>query len=164
MNICYTAITGSHYDILFEDHFTHPNWKFVCYTTEDIQSKTWQIIKIDRKQHPIKQAREIKVSFPEGDYEHYLWVDANVHPIGDLNKFIKSFNIGDINVMKHPDRTNIIQELEAIVKYKKDKRKIVAHQLKKYQQKRYAINELAHTSILLRKKTKQTQEPISCVF
>lgn len=161
MKVCYTAIVGN-YDILRDPLYVSEGWKYICFTTEDIKSEVWQVIKlpsINSIIDPRKAARSIKILPPFSlftdlsfEYTHSLWVDANIQVIGDLNKLFKDKFDKDIVVMNHPDRQNISQELQACIKYRKDVEHILQKQLDKYRSEGYSCNELAATGILLRRK------------
>ena len=43
--VIYTAIIGG-YDTLVEPDYKPEGWDFVCFTDNDIESKTWQIRKV----------------------------------------------------------------------------------------------------------------------
>lgn len=150
MNVCYTANIDN-YDIL-RPPFKSKDWKFICFTTLDINSNGWELIKVNRTDNKIKQARCLKI-LPAFDFpiERFLWVDANIEIIGDLNQFIEPLQNYDLSLMSHPHRQTLQQEIAAIIKYRKDKESIVRKQLLKYRIEGYHCNELAATGIVLRK-------------
>jgi len=70
MKVIYTAITGN-YDSLTVPVISE-GWKYICYTTEDIKSDVWEIVKVPKEKDSVKQARRIKI-VPPFKCECCLW-------------------------------------------------------------------------------------------
>lgn len=149
-NVIYTAIIGN-YDILQLPQWNSPNWHFICFTTEEIHSSNWQVIRLEKEKDQIRQARKIKIMPLQLDYKYSLWVDGNIQVIGNLDEFIEPMKTFDISLMSHPHRSNLQQECDAIIKYKKDEALIVRSQLMQYRIEKYNCNNLSATGILFRK-------------
>ena len=151
MNCCFTCITGN-YDILQEPLWKDKDWRFICFSDENINSNGWEIIKVPKQEDKKRLARSIKIlpTFPF-EVDNYFWVDANIAIVGDLNTFINPLLDHDLSVMRHPHRTTLDQEVEACLKYKKDDPYILGEQLLKYKQNGYVSKELAATGIIFRK-------------
>lgn len=156
MEVCYTAIIGN-YDQLKEPLWIdNKKWRFVCYTTENIQSQNWEIIKIAKEHDSVRQARKIKISSNfAADYS--LWIDGSVQVIGNLNEFTQQLKQYDISAMFHPHRKNLIEECAAIIKYKKGNEMIARSQVLKYRLENYHCNDLTATGIVYRKNNNNTQ-------
>lgn len=150
MNVCYTAICSSYDELKDPLWIDKNNWRYICFTTQNLNSKVWEIVKIEQQQDSTRQARNIKIN-STFDCDFYLWVDANIRIIGDLNSFIEPLKRFDISLMTHPHRRSIVEEMKAIIKYKKDNVKVVQSQILRYQLEGYDKKELAATGILLRK-------------
>ena len=77
--------------------------------------------------------------------------------IGDLNKFVLPLKSYDIALMQHPHRSNLVDEVEAIIKRRKDNEDIVRRQLFMYLLDDYHCNELSATGILFRRNNELTR-------
>lgn len=146
--VIYTAITGN-YDTLLEPKWTG-DWEFICFTTNPhLKSKHWKIHYVAPENDLIKQARRLKI-VPQFKYDICLWVDGNIQIVGNINEFIKPFQNERFALMKHPHRTNIIQEGFAIAKYQKDKIQVIEKQIFDYIKQGYNCSELSATGIVYR--------------
>lgn len=153
--VVYTAITGK-YENLKEPKFVSTKCDYICFTDdENMKSNVWQIRKIkDTCNNPIKTARKYKI-LPHlylADYEYSIWIDGSIVIIGDLSKFLKN-ELGNAKMafFKHPNRNCIYDEAK-ICSIKKDNRKIIEKQMKRYKQKGYKEKQgLIASGIIIRK-------------
>jgi len=123
-NVCYTCVTKN-YDTLQEVLWKDvKNWRFLCFTTENIRSKTWEIIKLKREADPIRQARKIKIT-STFDCNYSIYVDGNIRVVGDLNSFVRPLKKYDIALMNHPHRSNLEEEVDAIIKMIRNNTKLI---------------------------------------
>lgn len=154
MKILYTSIING-YDAL-TDYVVPQGWRAICFTDRKIESRTWEVVKIDYRE---KIYREIKICphrfLPYHDQS--VWVDGNITPVVNLDEFVKDKN--GYWLMEHPDRRCIYKEAAAVVNQKKDGWKVVAEQMQQYFKYGYPFfNGLSATGVLLRDNTQEHQE------
>lgn len=156
--VVFTAITRS-YDKLNELTNKDDNIDYVCFTDNKINSNSWIIKEIPsflNSLSDVKKSRCIKLNphiFLE-QYDVSLWVDGNIHPIGEVEEFINNTLIGDCHfyIPKHPQRICIYDEAEAIVRLKKDNQDVVNKQIEKYKNENYPQNfGLCQSGVILRR-------------
>lgn len=151
MIVVYTSIIGK-YDELREPLWFSKDYKFVCFTDQPLKSKIWQIVNIPTQDDKTRLARKIKIE-SKFDAELSIWIDGNLRVIGNLDKFIRRYKLTnfDFSLLTHPDRSTLAEEATAIVKFNKDAKVIVDHQVTRYKTEGYGCNELACTSIIVKK-------------
>ena len=75
----YTSIFGK-YDVLHEDQFKMEGVDYLCFTDEDLESNTWNIIKsIPLYNDPNRNAKKYKI-LPHRylkDYDYSVWIDKH---------------------------------------------------------------------------------------
>ena len=158
--VCYTCITRG-YDELLEPFVKSPGIDFICFSDTQIESKIWQWRKIPGNlMHldTIRQQRILKIC-PHRylkEYDISIWVDGNIQIKGDLNQFIKQYNLKQCSfwTRKHPKRDCIYDEARECIAQKKAPKDVIEQQIAKYRAVKYpAHNKLAETGILLRRHT-----------
>jgi hypothetical protein len=127
--ICYTALIGD-YDKLMPPAF-NPDWRFICFTTEKIQVKGWEMIMVEPWKCKVRQARFIKCIPPFIDKCPSLWIDARFQIIGSLDEFLKGVK-SNLAIMSHPVRTTVQEEADEIIRIGLDTGERVYKQIKKY--------------------------------
>ena len=159
-NVVYTCITGE-YDSLMTDIKTSDNFDYVCFT--DNMSLDgggiWELRPIPSEVNgysKVKQQRYVKICahkvLPE--YEQSIWIDANVLVRGSVDDFVNEKCAADYSVFipKHPNRTCIYKEAEAVLRLKKDKKEIVAKQMSRYRSEHFPENYgLVQSNIMFRR-------------
>ncbi len=154
--ILYTAIIGK-YDTL-EEVDPLGDWRYICFTDQDIKSESWEIVKVDpgERPHPEKLCRRIKIVGPEyflPFHDISVWVDANITPSRDLDEFIKE---KDYCLMQHPGRKDIYAEAIACIERNKDTPAVITEQIDKYvKEYGYMISGLVATGVLVRRLSKE---------
>lgn len=150
MNTIYTAIFGK-YDKLWEPSVVSNNWKYECYTDEDINSTKWEIIKTK----PIiegdssRSSRFIKIMRVPLDDEIIIWVDGCVEIVGDMNKLIAEIPNCPLVLQLHPHHTTLEKELIACIGAKKDEEKLMRQQISRYNIK--TPYTLTHNNIIIKR-------------
>jgi hypothetical protein len=118
MKICYTVILGG-YDKLREPEVITPGWKYVCITDtpeicEDSVYEAMQFFLYDDLNWGSKMEKWRVwdgIDFPDADYMVYH--DGNFQVIGNLDEYIKPFQLKPFATRKHPSRTNVLDECSA---------------------------------------------------
>lgn len=94
--------------------------RFVCFTDQSIRSKSWEIVRIPKQDHPTRAARTMKalshVSVPDSEWS--LWMDANFTLAADPEALKAA---GDFVNFTHRDRSRITDEVAEIVRLGKAK-------------------------------------------
>jgi hypothetical protein len=141
-NFCiYTAIMGD-YDVLMEPKIITKGWDYVCITNNKKlkvnPNSVWKIFPIeDNKLNDAKLARKCKMLFWETSvlrfkrYAVNIWHDANIQINCDLNKFIEGRN-DDFYIMQHPERLNVLAEVNFCAKKDKGTPEIMNKQMQDY--------------------------------
>lgn len=113
--VVYTCVFGNT-DPLHEP--VRPDgFRFVCFTDQPIKSRHWEIVRLPTQDAPKRACRTYKqpshLVFPEADAT--LWIDAAftllVSPVA-----VERMASADVMGFRHPDRTRITQEAEAIIR------------------------------------------------
>lgn len=112
--IVYTTVIGNTDEL--KEPLNPSGVRFVCFADRDIESRHWEIIRVEPTNTPNRQHHEIKqLSHECLDCDVSLWIDAafvlRVDPCEVMRAATRS-----ITGFKHPDRTRISQEAHAIVK------------------------------------------------
>lgn len=180
--VVYTAIIGD-YDDLKEPNIISKDYDYVCFTDMPLQSKTFDIKKVERpsilthvysfQKFPVinkiinfliqpknvatRCARKYKVLshkyFP--NHEYSLWVDGNFLINVDIDFLIKEYlSDADIALFEHPHRNCIYKEAAVCINRKKDKSKVIKRQIEQYKKDGYPENNgLIASPIILRRHT-----------
>lgn len=134
---------------------------FVCFTDNpqlQFSSGNWNIRPIPselRNLPKVKQQRVLKACphkyLPE--YDISIWVDGNLTILCDVMKFIQGYDMSKIKLYtrKHPARTCIYKEAQAVVKFHKDIPANIKPQVDKYKGEGFPVNFGLHeTCVILR--------------
>lgn len=154
----YTAISGG-YDTLKEVKSLERDIEYICFTNQEIQSKTWKVkptpaYLLDLS--PVKMVRCIKI-LPHhflSSGEISVWVDGNIEVVGNIREFVSIVLEGDMEYATsyHPDRTCIYVEAEAVVKFGKESQEVVDTQIREYKKKGFPVNYgLVQSGIIVRR-------------
>lgn len=134
MKVIYTCITGN-YDKLIElpklANSANPanQWQCVCFTDNpELKSSTWEIrplvfaemsAKKNHRWHKINS----HILFPDAD--KCVYIDGNMELKNTVGIFLTMYFKGGFLTCKHPHRTDVLQEAEAIIRLNKDTSEIV---------------------------------------
>ena len=165
--VVYTCISGN-YDILREPTIVTPGWEYICFTDQNITSKTWKIMPLpkeivdDKSLTQVKRQRIVKIQPWRfiGDCEVCVWADANLTICCDLDEFVCSVGTEvSLASIQHPQRKDIYEESKAIVRYKKDVMPNLQPMLDIYKEAGYPEKSGLHeTNVIIRKKTADVQK------
>jgi hypothetical protein len=106
-----TAVFGTR-DRLLEPARDLPGHHLVCVTDQDIESKAWQIMKVDAAlEDPRLMSRRVKILAQEFvDAERIVWVDASMRVQGDLRPLVS--DEAELVLVRHPRRICAYAEIE----------------------------------------------------
>lgn len=161
--ICiYTCITGK-YDTLHEIKSINKEIDHICFT-DDMNLKMpdgWKLQLIPEEFNEfsnVKKQRLIKIlphKILDRKYKLSIWIDASHEFNIDIyNDFISKLNFEDFNCYRklHPQRKCIFDEINQVVKVKKDTKENTNPIIKKLQEEKFPIQYgLTETGILIRK-------------
>lgn len=126
--IVYTVLLGNYK--LREPKYKNDNWRFVCFTDQNIKSKKWDIVKVEGGR---KKSREIKIqSHKFIEYDLCLYLDAKFVVKIDLDEFIRQNLNFDLALMKHNKRKCLYDEGNFCIKIGKDRKETILDQLSYY--------------------------------
>jgi len=127
LNILFSCIIDN-YDRLKEVNLPE-GWRAICFSNTPIESKTWEIVKIEKKD---KIYRDIKIRpyawLPKHDKS--VWIDGNLEINIPLDKFIEG-KYG-FWLMKHPDRNCLYEEAKRCIELGKDNAETISKQINEY--------------------------------
>lgn len=154
--VVYTAIFGG-FDSLSEVRNPKSNVCYICFTDqEDINSKTWKIVKCeDIMRNPRLFAKFFKI-FPHKIFrtaKTTLWVDGNYLIKSNHWKFLNTYDdLKHIKFYRHSLRNCIYDEAETIKKEKPEfNPKIISRQIDRYIDENMPANQgLINGAIILR--------------
>jgi hypothetical protein len=153
--IIYTVLLGDYK--LREPRYKNNDWKFVCFTDQDIKSKSWNIVKVDGGR---KKSREIKIcSHRFMKYDLCVYIDAKFTVKINLDDFVGK-NLGsDLSLMKHNKRNCLYDEGNFCIKIGKDKKETILKQLNYYEKKKMPKNfGLYAPGIMIKRNTKEVND------
>lgn len=139
--VVYTCISGN-YDELREVLQPEVGVDYICFTNQNIQSKTWKIKPIPKYLNSLsveKIARCFKI-LPHlflSEYKTSVWVDGNIQVNGKTTDFITKNLRNYFAIAKHPQRNCVYSEGEEVISLEKDTRDVVHAQLYKYRKNGY---------------------------
>jgi hypothetical protein len=132
--IClYTVITGN-YDKNIQYKFSKEVFPFIdtaFFVCDDVEqceyakANGWDIIQVKTTDNPKKYQRSLKVlaNFHKdlkvlNDFDVILYHDGNnmIYNVNNLLKSLQLLNENDLICYAHPDRTNVIQEIDELVR------------------------------------------------
>jgi hypothetical protein len=134
-------------------------WRLVCFTDQDLQSDTWEIVRMPIKnKDAAKTAREVKINFHRYiDSQYSLWIDAtfviNIH----LDTWWQSFK-PPFTTIKHPFDNCIYKEILNCQRSGKGAYHILSKQRDAYTKAKVPKNiGLIASGILMRENTPRVQ-------
>jgi hypothetical protein len=163
--IIYTAITANYDQLKEQPSHEQPGLLFEAFLDREYISQTWNIrraismfsnSRLNAKYHKILS----HICFP--DDQVTLWIDGSVkiNPAISIINLVNQFlSHSDLAVFAHCERYCIYQESATCLHRRKDVSKTICHQVFRYAQEGYPINNgLAECTILLRRNTKKVRE------
>lgn len=156
--VIYTCVTGG-YDALMDPKAVSAGFDYVCYTDDSALTSTiWTVKMIPDSLSGLTNQlknRYIKMHPHEffKDYDLSIYVDSNVELKKDVNELLAAkCNDGDVFFYKHPSRKCIYDEMDAVLRIKKDKPENVNPQREKYKKEGYPEkNGLSQNNIIIRR-------------
>lgn len=134
------------YDFWADPRIVEPDTDYILFTDQNIKSKVYDVRKVKRKP---KLERLIKINpweYAPG-YDHYTWVDTNIHPTAERPNAPKA----DIVCLQHPSRNCVYEEFIACVQLKKDDPDVMGEQINRYREQGYPENNgMVQTGLLMR--------------
>lgn len=156
--VIYTALFGQ-YEELKEPTVITPGWRYVCFTDQEIESKTWRVIQSNYKEKEDNcqnVSRWFKIMKYEGDQS--IWIDASFQINCNLDDFWNQHFKAPITAINHPVRDCVYREAQICMRRGLDASN-VEKQIKRYANAGLPYhNGLIASGILLRDNSDQTKE------
>ena len=143
---CYTCITGGYDSLKPFACQQSSNVDFLCFTDDPtIAQLDWKVFQIPSELNglsKVKKQRVIKICphkwLPDG-YDASIWIDASFQVVGDIMKFVSQYDLEKtpLYTRVHPHRNCIYEEAKACISLKKDQKKVIEEQVKRYQAEGY---------------------------
>ena len=153
--VVYTAISGG-YDDLQPPGITPPGCDFVVFSDQPLEVKGWQVRPFNYFSYdPTRNARFVKthphVYFP--DYDHSIWIDANIGIRGDLRRFFNALtDESPVAIFNHPLRDSIYAEAAECIKRNKDDPNAINRHVERYRAEGFPEkSDLWETNIVVRR-------------
>ncbi|WP_019956607.1 glycosyltransferase domain-containing protein [Yoonia vestfoldensis] len=121
-----TAIFGDFDRLLPVDPAWAKNTDFFLFSDQVFdQQRVWQPVHCNYDHHDSRRrARFVKVNLPTyfSDYEWVIWIDGNILLCTDPATIARALDAQQVDFasFRHPDRTTIIAEAEACLRFDKD--------------------------------------------
>jgi len=143
-----------------QPQFDNVEYKFFTNKPEMVDGDSWEIIYVEQESNFRKKAREIKTNIdkfiPNTDY--WLWVDNNCQLQVNPHLFLPYLVGCDIVVMPHPERGDIIEEANTLLKWKPEQSQGIQEGINQYYGEGYVPKDLYETKVLMRRNTKKVRE------
>ena len=158
--VCYTCITNS-YDSLKQPSILNSGIDFICFTDSMTASQNgaWRMRLIPNDLQfldDIKKQRIVKIC-PHRYLKNYdisIWIDGSIQVIGDLNEFVRQYDLNEnpLYTRIHPARDCIYDEADACIKIRKDNKQKIESQVNRYHDAGYPRHiGMVETGIMLRR-------------
>ena len=158
--VVYTAIIGD-YDDLHNPEYVNPNWKYICFTDNKyLKSDIWDVcyVKNEDKLDTPSFVRKFKICPHKffSEFNTSIWMDANLCIKKDLAILMENYQrYADILFFPHPERICVYDEGAACVFWKRDNKKKILTQLKRYLEDEYPYdNGLLYGGFIIRNHNK----------
>lgn len=157
MKACFTCLFGN-YEELKQPTIVTPGWQYICFTDQDIKSKTWEIRKVELTGDPQRQARFYKITMFK-EWEQSIWVDASFRIETNLNQWWALYFKKGLAAPIHPLRDCVYIEALDCIFAKRGNKEEVEKQINQYKKegipKRTGI---ISSGILMRENTPEVIE------
>ena len=122
----YTVITGG-YDELLDPEWINPEWDYICFTDcpENYSSKVWSVRRVpsEYEQSTAVLTQRFLKTHPHlllNEYDYTIYIDGKARMIGDFSQYINIYGgLCSMLCFPHPSRTNLEEEVNAIIHYGK---------------------------------------------
>lgn len=153
----FTAIFGK-YDDLKPVKNPTPEWKYICFTDQPLQSDVWRIVQCPLFGGPRRTSKLYKIMFHEFVEDPIsMWVDASFIPNCDLNAWMDNRYQAPFTLMQHPRRNCVYQEALACIKNRRDNPQTIREQINRYRKFGLPVNNgMAATGIMIRERNDET--------
>ena len=122
--VVYTANFGGK-DNLVEIKHIEPGVRYVYFTDTEVISSTWEVVIVEPKHDPRKEARWYKTHshelFPDAIYT--VWKDARITLKHPIRFYINELNRKPVCFTKHPVRNCVYKEALTCIDFKLDNKK-----------------------------------------
>jgi GT2 family glycosyltransferase len=153
--VIYTAVAGG-YDDLQAPLVRPPNCDLVAFSDQALEVEGWQVRPFNYlHQDPTRAARFVKlhphVYFP--DYDHSIWVDANIGVRGDIREFCERLIYdSSVGIFIHPLRDCVYVEADECIKREKDDPEVIKRHVARYRAEGFPENAgLWETNVVVRR-------------
>ena len=143
----YTVITGGYDSLLPAPIFE--GWDKILFCDEDIDSKGWEIRKLNKSDNPLLQSRDIKINshIHLKEYDLVCYIDSN-------QRFVQE-PIPEPIWFTHGRRTNIFQEAKQIIINGRFSKDIINPQIEYYKKQGYTDTGLYLNGFFIRDHSKE---------
>jgi hypothetical protein len=143
-----------------QPQFKDVEYKFFTNKPEMVEGNNWKVIYINPQSDFRKKAREIKTDIhkfiPNTNY--WLWIDNNCQLQVDPHTFLQYLQDCDIVVMPHPERGDIIEEANALLRWKPEQSQGIQEGINHYYEEGYVPKDLYETKVLMRRNTEKIRK------
>lgn len=160
--IVYTTVLGRTYPL--QEPECKSDWRFVCFTDQQISAKRWELIPVLPTQTPSRLCRRFKIRphrvFPKAEIT--LWQDNRI-TLKTPPEVIAARYQGEFVAFDHGRRSRITDEAAAILAARKARRADIMNQLATYQAAGFDADDdpqtvIHHGGMLLRRHTPKVIE------
>ena len=143
-----------------QPQFKDVEYKFFTNRSEMVEGEGWEIVHIDQQSNFRKKAREIKTNIHKfvSDTDYWLWIDNNCQLQVDLHYFLPSIEDCDILLMPNPERGDIVEEANVLLKWKPEQSQGIQEGISQYYKEGYVPKDLYETKVLMRRNTERVRE------
>lgn len=118
MPVIYTVIFGP-YDELKEPLVVTPGWEYHVFTDQDLTSKVWKIHKV-KSTDSRSSAKLFKILHQFNILN--IYIDGSFIINCNLTEFVNRYYKPEkVNLMKHPSRDCVYEEIQACIKLRKER-------------------------------------------
>ena len=151
----YTAVFND-YDVLLQPKIIPEGVDFICFTDNPSRvPEPWIPRDVQRVQEQGKvSSSRLKIQPHKylSEYTYSIWVDGNIHIIGDITRYLDKIKKNKLILPTHPTRNCVYDEGVECIKRNKSGTKETINQLNKYHQAGLPNNYRLHwTGILFRR-------------
>lgn len=140
--------------------FENVEYKFFTNRPEMVEGDSWEVVHIDEEVNQRLKSKEVKANIhtfaPNSDY--WLWIDNNCQLQVDPHEFISYLNGCDVVVMPHPERGDIIEEGNTLLKWQPRLSDGIQEAINQYYSEGYVPTNLFETKVLMRRNTEKVIE------
>lgn len=143
-----------------QPQFDDVEYKFFTNKPEMVEGDSWKIIHIDQQSNFRKKARHVKTNIHEfvSDTDYWLWIDNDCQLQVDPHNFIQYLEDCDLVVMPHPERGDIVEEANILLKWRPEQSQGIQEAISQYYKEGYVPKDLYETKVLMRRNTEKVRE------